>query len=49
MRVDRGEMQIQGFVEGPRSFRALYEHWERHQWSPFAIDFSRDATSSGGP
>ena len=29
----------------PRPFRALYEHWERHQWSPFEIDFSVDAES----
>lgn len=40
-----GEVQIQEFAEGPRPFRALYEHWERHQWSPFAIDFSPDAVS----
>jgi ribonucleotide reductase beta subunit family protein with ferritin-like domain len=45
MRVDRGEVQIQEFADGPRPFRALYEHWERHQWSPFAIDFSTDAAS----
>src|SRR5215218_187109 len=38
-------MQIQELAEGPRPFRALYEHWERHQWSPFAIDFSTDAAS----
>ena len=29
----------------PRPFRALYEHWERHQWSPFEIDLSVDAKS----
>ena len=45
MRVDRGEVQIQELAEGPRPFRALYEHWERHQWSPFAIDLSTDAAS----
>src|SRR5215204_6234099 len=45
MRVDRGEVQIRELAEGPRPFRALYEHWERHQWSPFAIDFSTDAAS----
>src|SRR5215216_3511734 len=44
MRVGWGEMQIQELAEG-RPFRALYEHWERHQWSPFAIDFSTDAAS----
>lgn len=31
--------------ERPRSFAALYEHWERYQWSPFAIDFSVDAAT----
>src|SRR5215210_5910089 len=45
MGVDWGETQIQELAEGPRPFRALYEHWERHQWSPFAIDFSTDAAS----
>ena len=38
-------MAIQGFVADPRPFRALYEHWERHHWSPFDIDFSVDAES----
>ena len=28
-----------------RGRSALYEHWERHQWSPFEIDFSVDAAS----
>ena len=28
-----------------RPLRAIYEHWERHQWSPFAIDFTTDAAS----
>ena len=45
MRVDQGEVQIQELAEDPRPFRALYEHWERHQWSPFEIDFSIDAAS----
>jgi ribonucleotide reductase beta subunit family protein with ferritin-like domain len=31
--------------ERRRSFSALYAHWERHQWSPLAIDFSADAAS----
>ena len=43
MRVDQEAVEIQGFVADPRPFRALYEHWERHQWSPFEIDFSVDA------
>ena len=34
--------------ERPRSFAALYEHWERYQWSPFAIDFSVDADTFAG-
>ena len=36
---------MQEFVADPRPFRALYEHWERYQWSPFEIDFSVDADS----
>jgi ribonucleoside-diphosphate reductase beta chain len=43
--VDQEAVEIQGFVADPRPFRALYEHWERHQWSPFEIDFSVDAES----
>ena len=31
-----------------RSFAALYEHWERHQWSPLAVDFSVDAATFAG-
>jgi ribonucleotide reductase beta subunit family protein with ferritin-like domain len=27
------------------SYRALYEHWERNQWSPLEIDLSADARS----
>jgi ribonucleotide reductase beta subunit family protein with ferritin-like domain len=34
--------------ERRRSFAALYEHWERHQWSPLAIDFSVDAVTFAG-
>jgi ribonucleotide reductase beta subunit family protein with ferritin-like domain len=45
MHVDRGEVQLQELAEGSRPFRALYEHWERHQWSPFTIDFSTDAAN----
>ncbi len=30
---------------GMRSFNALYEHWERNQWSPLEIDLSVDARS----
>jgi ribonucleotide reductase beta subunit family protein with ferritin-like domain len=35
--------EIELLTERPRPFAALYEHWERHQWSPFEIDFSTDA------
>jgi ribonucleotide reductase beta subunit family protein with ferritin-like domain len=45
VRVDQQALEIQEFVADPRPFRALYEHWERHQWSPFEIDFSVDADS----
>jgi ribonucleotide reductase beta subunit family protein with ferritin-like domain len=45
VRVDQEAVEIEEFVADPRPFRALYEHWERHQWSPFKIDFSVDADS----
>ena len=45
VRVDQEAVGIEEFVADPRPFRALYEHWERHQWSPFEIDFSVDADS----
>ncbi len=45
MHVDREAEHIQELADGARPFRALYEHWERHQWSPFAIDFSVDAAT----
>ena len=31
--------------ERARPFRALYEHWERNQWSPLEIDYARDAAA----
>jgi ribonucleotide reductase beta subunit family protein with ferritin-like domain len=30
---------------GTAAYRALYEHWERHQWSALALDFATDARS----
>jgi ribonucleotide reductase beta subunit family protein with ferritin-like domain len=45
VRVDQEAVEIQEFVADPRPFRALYEHWERHQWSALEIDFSVDADS----
>jgi ribonucleotide reductase beta subunit family protein with ferritin-like domain len=43
--VDQEAWRIEELAADARPFRALYEHWERHQWSPFAIDFSADAAS----
>lgn len=37
--------EIQDLEERARPFRALYEHWERNQWSPLEIDYSTDAAS----
>jgi ribonucleotide reductase beta subunit family protein with ferritin-like domain len=31
--------------ERARPYRALYEHWESNQWSPFDLDLSQDAAS----
>jgi ribonucleotide reductase beta subunit family protein with ferritin-like domain len=30
----------------PHAFDALYEHWERHQWSPLSTDLSADAAAA---
>jgi ribonucleotide reductase beta subunit family protein with ferritin-like domain len=46
--VDQEALRIQELAAEARPFRALYEHWERHQWSPLAIDFSVDAASFAG-
>jgi ribonucleotide reductase beta subunit family protein with ferritin-like domain len=35
----------QDLEEHARPFRALYEHWERNQWSPLEIDYSSDRAS----
>jgi len=45
VRIDLEAAEIEGFVAGAGPFDALYEHWERHQWSPLEIDFSVDAES----
>jgi ribonucleotide reductase beta subunit family protein with ferritin-like domain len=37
--------QVAKLERGSRSFIALYEHWERNQWSPLALDFAVDALS----
>jgi ribonucleotide reductase beta subunit family protein with ferritin-like domain len=31
--------------QGATAYRALYEHWERHQWSALALDFTTDTQS----
>jgi ribonucleotide reductase beta subunit family protein with ferritin-like domain len=31
--------------ESPPAFHALFEHWDRHQWSVSTLDFSVDAAS----
>jgi ribonucleotide reductase beta subunit family protein with ferritin-like domain len=36
---------LQSLEEHARPFRALYDHWERTQWSANAIDFSTDAAT----
>ena len=30
---------------GTRPYASLYDHWERHQWSALALDFTTDARS----
>jgi ribonucleotide reductase beta subunit family protein with ferritin-like domain len=39
------ETKIRSLTERPRAFAALYEHWERHQWSPFDVDLAVDAAT----
>jgi len=39
------EAEQQDLEERARPFRALYEHWERNQWSPLDIDYSEDRRS----
>ena len=48
MHVDQEAERIGELAQDPRPFRALYEHWERHQWSPLTIDFSVDAATFAG-
>lgn len=38
----------QELEEQARPFKALYEHWERNQWSPLELDYSQDAASFAG-
>jgi ribonucleotide reductase beta subunit family protein with ferritin-like domain len=46
--IGQGVASASRLGERRRSFAALYEHWERHQWSPLAIDFSVDAATFAG-
>jgi ribonucleotide reductase beta subunit family protein with ferritin-like domain len=43
--TDHEAAEIEQLVVDPGPFGALYEHWERHHWSPLEIDFSVDAES----
>ena len=43
---ERGEAAAMTDLEQrARPFRALYDHWERHQWSVFDLDLKTDAQS----
>lgn len=42
------EAEQQDLEERARPFRALYEHWERNQWSPLVIDYSEDRETFQG-
>ena len=37
--------EIQSLEEQARPYRALYDHWERTQWTAGGIDFRTDAAS----
>jgi ribonucleotide reductase beta subunit family protein with ferritin-like domain len=39
------DAQVLDLEARAKPFRALYEHWERNQWSPLDIDYSEDAAS----
>ena len=38
-------LEAEDLEQRARPFRALYDHWERNQWSPLSLDFSRDRKS----
>src|SRR5262245_12630943 len=43
---ERSESETEASLEErPRPFRALYEHWERNQWSVLDLDLETDARS----
>ena len=43
--VPGGLNEFEELERRARPLRALYEHWERNQWSPLDIDYSEDAAS----
>ena len=43
--LDREARANEELERGGAAYRALYEHWERHQWSALSLDFSTDARS----
>jgi ribonucleoside-diphosphate reductase beta chain len=40
--LDREQRDLE---ERARPFQALYEHWERNQWSPLELDYAEDRAS----
>jgi len=42
------DREVADLEERARPFRALYEHWERNQWSTLALDLTTDAASFDG-
>ncbi len=40
----RGTNEI-ALEDRAQPLRAIYQHWERHQWSPYEVDFATDAAS----
>jgi ribonucleoside-diphosphate reductase beta chain len=43
--LGREEAEHRDLEERARPFRALYEHWERNQWSPLELDYTEDRRS----
>jgi ribonucleoside-diphosphate reductase beta chain len=42
VQLSREQTEVRDLEERARPFRALYEHWERNQWSPLEIDYTQD-------
>jgi ribonucleoside-diphosphate reductase beta chain len=43
--VQDEEQESWALDDRARPLQAIYEHWERHQWSPLTVDFTTDAAS----